>query len=194
MAQKYLCVYHDWLATFQGLGYDRAGRLLIAAMEYDIDGKLPDLDGNLKYVWPLIQATIDRNKESYNKRCEINRKNRMSKTNRDESTTNRDESSRIVTNRDNRIEENKREENNNINYPTLEEVREYAKSRSSLVDPDFFYDYFSTRDWIDSKGSPVLNWKSKFLTWEKKEKEKKAKEEQKPDLSWFYEDAHGIRR
>jgi len=193
MAQKYLCVYHDWLATFQGLGYDRAGRLLIAALEYDINGKLPDLDGNLKYVWPLIQATIDRNKESYNKRCEINRKNRLSKTNRHESTTNCHESSRIVTNRDNRIEENKREEKKN-NYPTLEEVREYAKSRNSLVDPDFFYDYFSARDWIDSKGSPVLNWKSKFITWEKKEKEKKAKEEQKPDLSWFHEDAHGIRR
>ena len=56
--------------------------------------------------------------------------------------------------------------------PTLEEVAAYAASRHSRVDPQRFYEYFSTPDargrtWRDSKGNPVRNWKQKFLTWEK---------------------------
>lgn len=54
-----------------------------------------------------------------------------------------------------------------IDPPSRDEVRAYARSRGSSVDPDRFYDYFSEGNWIDSKGNPVLNWKQKFITWEK---------------------------
>ena len=50
--------------------------------------------------------------------------------------------------------------------PTLEEVRAYVKDRNSPVDPQKFFDYFSTGNWIDSKGQPVRNWKQKLITWE----------------------------
>lgn len=56
--------------------------------------------------------------------------------------------------------------------PTREEVREYAKSRNSPVDPDRFYDFYTAdpdRAWIDSNGKPVNNWKQKFITWEGRE-------------------------
>lgn len=53
--------------------------------------------------------------------------------------------------------------------PTLQEVEEYARSRESKVDPKHFYDYFSAGEWIDGKGNPVLNWKQKFISWEKRE-------------------------
>ena len=51
--------------------------------------------------------------------------------------------------------------------PTLEEVREYCKSRNSTVKPEQFFDYFNTGNWVDSKGNPVKNWKQKIITWEK---------------------------
>ena len=54
--------------------------------------------------------------------------------------------------------------------PTLDEVRAYCRQRNSSVDPVQFYDYFTadpSRAWIDAKGQPVLNWKSKIVTWEK---------------------------
>lgn len=53
--------------------------------------------------------------------------------------------------------------------PTREEVREYARSRESSVDPDRFYDFYTAdpeRAWVDSNGKPVNNWKQKFITWE----------------------------
>ena len=58
--------------------------------------------------------------------------------------------------------------------PTREEVREYARSRNSPVDPDRFYDFYTADDdpakhWIDSKGHPVANWKQKLISWERRE-------------------------
>ena len=194
MARRYLCVYHDMIPTIENLQPAEVGRLILAALNYDANGVLPSpLPGKEALLWPMFMSQIDRNRESYKVRCEINRNNALSKANRSESQ-------QIVTNRDNRIEkkkEEKVEKEESPNHPTIEEVRAYAKERNSVIDPDFFFDYFSTRNWIDKKGDPVKNWKNKFVTWENSEKkrqaEKKAKEEQKPDLSWFYEDAHGIR-
>tara|TARA_R100001463_G_scaffold9938_4_gene29579 strand:- start:9351 stop:9914 length:564 start_codon:yes stop_codon:yes gene_type:complete len=51
--------------------------------------------------------------------------------------------------------------------PTLDEVREYAKSRNVESLASQFYEYFSTGNWVDSRGNKVINWKQKFITWEK---------------------------
>lgn len=71
--------------------------------------------------------------------------------------------------KENKKEGKKEKEKENECYPTREEVRAYAKSRNSSVDPDRFYDYFTadpSRPWVDGKGQPVKNWKQKFITWE----------------------------
>lgn len=54
--------------------------------------------------------------------------------------------------------------------PTLEEVTEFARSknRADLAQP--FYEYFTTGNWHDSNGRKVRNWKQKFLTWTKFDK------------------------
>lgn len=51
--------------------------------------------------------------------------------------------------------------------PTLEEIKAYCQERNSCVDPNVFYDYFTTGGWKDSEGKPVKNWKQKLITWEK---------------------------
>jgi len=61
--------------------------------------------------------------------------------------------------------------------PTLEEIKEYALSIESSVDYDFFYKYFTSSNWVNSYGKPVVNWKQTFLTWDKKDKEKREKEQ-----------------
>lgn len=52
--------------------------------------------------------------------------------------------------------------------PTYEEVEAYCLERNSPVDPKAFFDYFTAGQWTDSKGNPVLNWKQKLITWEKR--------------------------
>ena len=59
--------------------------------------------------------------------------------------------------------------------PTLEEVKAYVQEKGYAVDAEYFYKYYSTGDWIDSKGNPVRNWKQKLITWAKKDEEKPVK-------------------
>ena len=171
MAPKYLCVYLDMLPALEGLDYPEVGRLIIAALKYYRDGEQPtSLKGKETVLWPVFMSQIDRNMESYKVRCEINRNNRLSKTNRHESK-------RIVTNRDNRIEENRREENRAEQSrvkapafapPTLEEVQAYCWERGNNIDPQHFLDYYSSNGWKVGR-NPMKDWKAAVRTWERKE-------------------------
>lgn len=60
---------------------------------------------------------------------------------------------------------NKKEERVKFTPPTLEEVKEYAKSKQRLDLAEKFYNYFTEGNWQDSKGNKVKNWKQKFITW-----------------------------
>lgn len=56
--------------------------------------------------------------------------------------------------------------------PTLEEVKAYVQENGYHVDPEYFYHYYAKGEWTDGQGKPVLNWKQKLITWEKKDGEK----------------------
>lgn len=68
--------------------------------------------------------------------------------------------------------------------PTIEEVREYAKSRNSNVDVQKFYDYYSVAKWHDKDGNPVKNWKQRLITWESNSRYKQNK---KPEIDSTYD-------
>ena len=75
----------------------------------------------------------------------------------------------LISNSNNNIylDNNKKEEKKKKEFipPTLEEVKEYAKEKNYPYLANKFYDYFTTGNWIDSKGQKVKNWKQKFITW-----------------------------
>lgn len=171
MAQKFLCVYHDWLVTLKALGYERAGRLLISALEYDIDGTPPDLDGNLKFVWPLIQSAIDRNHEHYKKICETNRNNVTKRYDRIPPNTTVYDGSKENIREEKTIEDKKREpkakadafaEFAGDNADLLKALQEFKAMRSQIKKPltpaaqdrllSKLKKDFSPAEWI-----PVLN-------------------------------------
>lgn len=54
--------------------------------------------------------------------------------------------------------------------PTLEEVKAYAYEKQSPVDYEYFWNYYNLSNW-----DGVKNWKQKFLTWDKKERERQPK-------------------
>lgn len=51
--------------------------------------------------------------------------------------------------------------------PSLEDVKSYVLEKKLNVDAEYFYNYFTDGNWIDSKGNPVRNWKQKLITWDK---------------------------
>lgn len=54
----------------------------------------------------------------------------------------------------------------NIEYPTIEEVIEYAESRGRVDLAERFFDYYDAADWHDRNGSVIRSWKQKFISWE----------------------------
>lgn len=68
----------------------------------------------------------------------------------------------------NRIRQDKEKEKSKrkvFTPPTLEEVQNYIEEKGLNVEGDYFYNYFTTGNWIDSKGNEVKNWKQKLITW-----------------------------
>lgn len=63
--------------------------------------------------------------------------------------------------------------------PTLEEITAYCEERHSPVNPRAFFDYYSASKWIDSRGSPVTNWKQRVIAWESDEEKKDWKPKKK---------------
>lgn len=90
------------------------------------------------------------------------------------------------------LKSNKSKKKKDNEYPTLEEVVKYAKERNREDLAQKFYDYFSTGNWIDSKGNKVKNWKQKFITWENNNRaiqqhEKVIQKEYRPDKAGAYD-------
>jgi hypothetical protein len=55
---------------------------------------------------------------------------------------------------------------NTLKSPTLEEVQAYCKERNNKVDPDKWYDFYSSKGWMIGKNK-MKDWKAAVRTWEK---------------------------
>lgn len=80
MARDYICLYHSYLDAIQALGDAERGRLLTAMLEYSITGAAPQLGGNERYIFPLIKAQIDRDRDRYNSKCAQNAESARKRT------------------------------------------------------------------------------------------------------------------
>ena len=83
--------------------------------------------------------------------------------------------------------------------PSLDDIKKYIEEKKLNVNPQQFYDYFTTGNWIDSKGQKVKNWKQKLLTWnkyspinqEKPQANKFVDENNNKDFSQYYANIGG---
>ena len=50
--------------------------------------------------------------------------------------------------------------------PTIDEVREYCRSRNNNVDPEQFYDFYESKGWMIGKNR-MKDWKAAVRTWER---------------------------
>jgi hypothetical protein len=67
MAMKYLKVYYDWSEVTKTLSDAEKGRLITAMVEHAKGNKSPELSGTERHLFPMFQAQIDRDNESYEK-------------------------------------------------------------------------------------------------------------------------------
>ena len=57
--------------------------------------------------------------------------------------------------------------------PTLDMVTEYCFKRKNNIDPQYFIDYYTARDWHIGK-TKMKDWQAAIRTWEKNDKERTA--------------------
>lgn len=157
---KYLKVFTDFVADMKELGEAERGRLFTAMLEYAETGEEPALRGNERFVWGTAKKNIDNQRDSYEKRCEINRQN----------ITNRYESLRTVTNAYESKQDKDKEKNKKtikrFTPPTVEEVRSYCNERGNNVDPQTFVDFYEAKGWMVGSNK-MKNWRACVRTWEK---------------------------
>jgi hypothetical protein len=53
-----------------------------------------------------------------------------------------------------------------LEKPTIEEIRNYLRSRKSTVDAEAFYSFYESNGWKVGR-NPMRSWKAAVVTWEK---------------------------
>lgn len=59
-------------------------------------------------------------------------------------------------------------------HPTLEEVKEYCSERGNKIDPERWFDYYTSNGWKVGK-NPMRDWKAAVRTWERGESKVKSR-------------------
>lgn len=69
--------------------------------------------------------------------------------------------------------------------PTKEEVRAYFKEKGFVIDPDYFFDYYDSDNWLkgnsrNNKKEPMHNWKQTAIQWNKRQLERNPQQKPQP--------------
>ena len=71
----YVCLYARYLQTLAPFSDEERGRIMTAMLIYATTGESPTFVGNERFIWPTIQAQIDRDAAVYQEKCAKNRAN-----------------------------------------------------------------------------------------------------------------------
>lgn len=173
---KYLKVWTDLRHNLKPFSDAEIGRLFIAMMEYAECGTVPDLRGNERYIWETAKAEIDRQRDAYQKKCEVNRINGASRTQSHPVAANGPQSQQDYKTKDKTKTEEKEGTKKRVisasrfTPPTVEQVANYCTERQNTVDPERFVDFYTAKGWMIGKG-PMKDWKAAVRTWEKQEQQ-----------------------
>ena len=191
----YVCLYSRYLQTLAPFTDEERGRIMTAMLTYSTTGEIPEFEGNERYIWPTIQAQIDRDASAYQEKCAKNRANgakggRPPKNQTDIEKTERflekpqkaNTNTKTNTNRNtksNDIEAGKPPARHKFSPPTAEEVQAYCNEKGYAVDPGRFVDYYTSNGWRVGK-NPMKDWKAAVRSWNGKEQHQNGKTEFKP--------------
>lgn len=85
------------------------------------------------------------------------------------SNSNKDSSNKIIRKRD-----------NIFNIPTLSEISNYCRERGNIVDPQQFFDYYTSNGWMVGRNK-MKDWKAAVRTWEGKRQSRPAYQPRKQE-------------
>lgn len=173
MAMSGFICHDDYLQKTAKLTDEEVGRLFRALMRYHATGIADGVDGLESIAFDFIREDIDRTEAAYKVKCEKNRNNRLSAVvnNRQQSLTVVDDpSQKEKEKKKENDKDNIKEKSGRFTPPTIEQVKEYCKERGNAVDPDRWFNYYSSNGWRVGK-NPMKDWRAAVRTWEQNDKQ-----------------------
>lgn len=71
----YVCLYGSYLQTLSPFSDAEKGRIMTAMLNFAATGEIPKFEGNERFIWPSIEAQIERDIEAYQTKCAQNKAN-----------------------------------------------------------------------------------------------------------------------
>lgn len=180
MSVTYIKVFVDWLDAIEPLGDAERGRLFTSLLEYARTGAVPQLNGNERFIFPMMRAQVARDIAQ----MEATSENRGKRKKANEDLSNLSDKSNLSGKRtqekDKDEDEDKdKDEDKEGSPPTpsqfippnVIEVRAYCNERKNHVDPQRFVDFYTSKGWMVGK-TKMKDWRAAVRTWEKDDKPK----------------------
>ena len=187
----YVCLYMSYLQSLSPFTDEERGRIVMAMLNYATTGEIPQFEGNERFIWPSLQAQIDRDIGTYQAKCSRNRANGAKGGRPPRNPTVIPETERFLEKpkKPKEKEKEKEREKDNIGAdkpptrhrfvpPTVDEVKAYCTEKGYVVDPERFVDFYTSNGWRVGK-NPMKDWKAAVRNWSGKEKQN-GKAEHKP--------------
>lgn len=180
MNVTYIKIFVDWLDAIEPLGDAERGRLFTSLLEYARTGAVPQLNGNERFIFPMMRAQVARDIAQ----MEATSENRGKRKKANEDLSNLSDKSNLSGKRtqekDKDEDEDKdKDEDKEGSPPTpsqfippnVIEVRAYCNERKNNVDPQRFVDFYTSKGWMVGK-TKMKDWRAAVRTWEKDDKPK----------------------
>lgn len=177
----YVCLYTSYLDTLAPYTDAERGRIMFAMLSYAATGTKPEFSENERFIWPTIQAQIDRDVATYQGKCEQNRTNGAKGGRPSKNQTVMQETERFFEKPKKPKEKEKEKEKDNIGDgadkpparhrftpPTVDEVRTYCAEQGYSVDPERFVDFYTSNGWMVGKNH-MKDWQAAVRSWQRKE-------------------------
>ena len=68
--------------------------------------------------------------------------------------------------------------------PTLSEIKAYCEERNNFVNPEAFYDFYESKNWMIGKNK-MKDWQAAVRTWEKLDSNGNKQKNVKPKPDWY---------
>jgi hypothetical protein len=131
-----------------------------AIFELSLNENEPQLTGISKTVFTLIRPQIVANNQRFKNGIKAKVKRNVSET---EAKKKQSVSKTEANKNKNKNKNENKNENKNFTPPTLEEVKSWFIENGSTAEAGAkAWQYYTDGEWIDSKGTPVKNWRQKM--------------------------------
>ena len=146
---------------------------------YLIIDKKRDEKGHFTSIYKIIENPNEKTESGKTDTENPTRENRHGKTESENPTllnTNKQNTNKQNTNKQNT---NENEKSKRFTIPTLEEIQNYCNERQNKINPEYFLDYYTARDWKFNNGGKMKDWKATIRNWERLEKNRGQQQNKK---------------